>query len=227
MERARSFALLRMTAFVALVCTPATASAQVGNPPESSPYRDIRKGHAFTATAGYFGGDGGRLNLGPHSGRVFGGRYDIRTGSTIQFGIAVGQGDLERFIVDPSVQFARSGPVKQSVTFAELNLQFNVTGGKSWNRIAPFIAATGGLGFASGTPADTSGYDFGNEFYFAPSVGARVFLSRRLHLRGEARLTFWKLNYPPTLQQVLPEGDRSEWTTSPWIQVGLGYSFSL
>lgn len=231
---------MRIAALCALAAS--SLSAQVGHSPESSPYRDIRKGHTVTATGGYFGGNGGDLNIGPHKGEVFGGRYDIRTGSTIQMGLGIARGNLQRFIVDPFVELAerRSGPVDQSVTFAEFNLQFNVTGGKSWNRIAPFIGAGLGLALASGTAADTSGYEFGRKFYLAPSIGTRVFLSNRLHFRAEARAAFWKLNYPTTFQQepveepgtpenpnAVIQGDNlSEWTSSPWLQLGLGYAFS-
>jgi len=172
-----------------------------------------------------------------------GARYDIRTASAIQLGIGFAHSSLDRVIVNPFVSLAnrRSGPVNQSVTFAEVNLQFNVTGGKSWHRIAPFVGAGGGVAFASGTPADTSGYEFGRKFYVAPNVGIRFFLGDRLHLRAEARSTFWKLNYPTTFQQepvgepgtpenpnaVIPRGKLSEWTSSSWLQAGLGYSFSL
>lgn len=225
-----------------VLAQPGAVLAQVGHPPQSSPYRDLRKGHTLTALAGYFGGDGGRFNIGPHKGTVFGGRYDIRTGSTIQLGLGFARGSLDRFIVNPFVTLAnrRSGPVRQTVTFGELNLQFNLTGRKSWNRIAPFVSAGVGLALAGDTPADTSRYDFGRKFYFVPAIGTRIFLSDRLHLRGEARLTFWKLNYPTTFQQepveepgtiedpnaVIPGDNLSEWTTSPWFQVGLGYGFS-
>jgi hypothetical protein len=217
--------------------------AQVGHSPDASPYRDIRKGHTLTAIGGYLTGNGGDLNIGPHDGAVFGARYDIRTSRTIQFGLGLAHGSLDRFIVNPFVTLAnrRTGPVSQSVTFAELNLQFNLTGGKSWQRIAPFIASSAGLAFASGTPADTSRYEFGNKFYIAPAAGLRFFLGERIHLRAEARLTFWKLNYPTTFQQEPPEepgteenpnavitGDNlDEWTATPWLQAGLGYSFSL
>jgi hypothetical protein len=221
-----------------ILLTPAVALAQVGHPPRSSPYRDIRKGHSFTVTAGYFKGDGGRFGIGPHGGAVFGARYDIRTASTLQIGIGVSRGNLERFIVNPFVILAnrRSGPVKQSVTFAELDLHFNLTGGKSWHRIAPYVAASGGIAFASSTPADISGYSFGKKLYLAPGIGLRFFLSDRLHLRAEARATFWKLNYPTTFQDaprddpsappVLAGGSTTEWTSSRWLQAGLGYSFS-
>lgn len=214
------------------------ATAQVGHSPQSSPYRDLRKGHSFTVTAGYFKGDGGQFAIGPHSGAVFGVRYDIRTASTIQLGIGISRGNLERFIVNPFVILADrlTGPVKQAVTFAELDLHFNVTGGKSWHRIAPYVAASGGVAFAERTPADVSGYHFGRKLYLAPGLGVRFFLSDRLHLRAEARATFWKLNYPATFQQaprddptappVLGPGSTTEWTSSRWLQAGLGYSFS-
>lgn len=234
-------ARIRMFGLVALAI-PGILLAQVGHPPEASPYRDIRKGHTFTVTGGYFFGDGGEFGIGPHRGSVFGARYDIRTASTLQLGIAVARGNLERFIVDPFVRLAnrRSGPVRQSVTVAELDLQFNVTGGKTWHRLAPFFGAEAGLAFASGTAADTSRYEFGRKFYLAPSLGVRVFISDRLHLRAEGRAVFWKLNYPTTFQDepreepgtpespnaVISGDNLSEWTANPWLQVGLGYSFS-
>jgi hypothetical protein len=212
--------------------------AQDGHPPRSSPYRDIRKGHTFTVLGGYFSGDGGQFNIGPHDGAVFGVRYDVRTGGTIQLGLGIAHGNLKRFIVDPFVPLAsrKTGPVRQSVTFADVTIQFNLTGGKSWHRIAPFVAAGAGLALAGDTPADTSLYDFGRKFYFTPGAGVRVFLSDRIHLRAEAKATFWKLNYPatfesapvaePTTPAVITDGKLTEWTSSRWLQIGLGYSFS-
>jgi hypothetical protein len=226
-----------------LALATSSASAQVGHPPRSSPFRDIRKGHTFTAMGGYFSGNGGQFNIGPHDGAIFGVRYDIRTGGTVQMGLGVARSNLGRFIVNPFVRLAnrKTGPVEQSVTFADLTIQFNVTGGKSWHRLAPFVSATGGLALSAGTPADTSRYEFGRKFYFAPALGLRLFLSDRLHLRAEARSTFWKLNYPTTFvvepveepgtpenpNAVITGGKLSEWTTSSWLQIGLGYSFSL
>jgi hypothetical protein len=224
------------------VAFPSVALAQVGHPPATSPYRDIRAGHSVTIMGGYLFGDGGDLNIGPHDGPALGIRYDIRTSRTIQFGLGVAYGDLQRFIVNPFVTLAnrRTGPVDQSVTLADLHLQFNMTGGKSWNRIAPFLGASAGLAFGTSTPADTSQFDFGNEFYLAPGLGLRVFLSERLHLRTEAKFIFWKLDYPTTFQQepveepgtpgnsnaVIKGGNLDDWATTPWVQVGLGYSFS-
>jgi hypothetical protein len=213
-----------VAASVALYVFAAPAlMGQVGYPPEKSPFRDIRKGHSLTAVAGYFGGNGGRFGIGPHDGMVYGGRYDIRTASTLQFGLSISHGALERFVVDSLVATSlRSGPVTQSVTFADISVQFNITGGKSWHRLAPFIGAVVGLAFASDTPQDITRFEFGNELYLAPMAGFRFFLSDRLHLRSEIRGIFWKLDYP-----AIAGNDFSEWTASPWFHVGLGYSFSL
>jgi hypothetical protein len=238
MERTTSLAPLgrRVWVLACLAVGAAPLAAQVGHPPSSSPYRDIRRGHTLTLTGGYFSGDGGDFNIGPQDGPVYGVRYDIRTSRTVQLGFGVARGNLQRFIINPFVPLAnrRTGPVDQSVTFLDVNVQMNVTGGKSWHRIAPYVQLTGGLALAGETPADTSQFDFGNKLYFAPSGGLRLFLTQRLHLRAEARATFWKLNYPITFQTepepgtpaVITGTGRTEWVTSSWLQAGVGYSFS-
>ncbi len=156
---------------------------------------------------------------------VYGLRYDIRTGSALQLGIGFAQANLERLIVDPFVPVAEriSGPVDQKVSFAEIDLQLNLTGGKTWHRLAPFVGVGGGLTFAGSTPADTSGFKLGRKIYFAPHAGFRFFVTDRLHLRGDARVLFWKLNYPPSFTEestldpdsppVIDDGRVSEWST--------------
>ena len=95
-------------------------------------------------------------------------------------------------------------------------------------RAAGFTGAAGGLAFSSDVPADTSGYDFGTKFFFAPAAGTRVFFSSRLHLRAEFRANFWRLNYPLSFRQepdpVIITGRDSEWDLSPWVLFGFGYT---
>ncbi|MGH7580557.1 MAG: hypothetical protein ACREM9_10330 [Gemmatimonadales bacterium] len=235
---------MRMTSLTAALAaalallSPAFALAQVGHPPGRSPYHDIPKGHTVTGFGALFGGTGGRFGIAPHDGPVFGLRYDIRTSSPIQLGIGVARGDLERLIVDPfvAVEERVSGPVDQTVTFVEVDLQLNLTGGKTWHRLAPFVGVGGGLTFPGSTAADTSGFELGKKIYFAPHAGFRFFLTDRVHLRTDARVIFWKLSYPasftrePTLDPdappVIDDGRVSEWTTTSWLQAGLGFSFS-
>jgi hypothetical protein len=230
-----------VAALLLLLLAP-PALAQVGHPPGASPYHDIPKGHMFTALYGQFGGSGGEFQIAPHDGAVYGFRYDIRTGSPVQAGLGFARGSLTRLIVDPFVEVANrvSGPVDQTVTFAEVNLQLNLTGGKSWHRLAPFVGSGFGVTFPSGTPQDTSRFEFGKKIYLAPYAGLRLFVTDRISLRGEARVVFWKLKYPTTFEDepalqpgtpgnsnaVITDGRLSEWTTSSWLSVGLGYSFS-
>jgi hypothetical protein len=231
-----------LVAFLAALASAPGASAQVGHPPTQSPYHDISKGHTVTPLVAAFGGSGGKFGIAPHDGTVFGLRYEIRNSSAIAIGLQVGRGDLDRLIVDPFVAVANrvSGPVKQTVTFAEVDLQFNVTGGKSWHRLAPFVNAGLGLSFPSSTPQDTSGFELGKRVYLAPGAGFRLFLTDRIHLRGEARVAFWKLRYPASFTReppddpgttedphaVITDGNVSEWSTSSWLQAGLGFAFS-
>jgi hypothetical protein len=221
-----------------LLCTPAAVLAQVGHPPDRSPYHDIPKGHTVTGYGAIFGGTGGRFGIAPHDGTVYGLRYDIRTGSAIQMGVLFARGTLERLIVDPFVALENrvSGPVDQTVSFAELDLQLNLTGGKTWHRLAPFVAVGGGLTFPTTTAGDTSGFELGKKFYLAPHAGFRFFLTDRIHIRTDAKVIFWKLNYPASFTQeppldpdapaVIDDGRVSEWTTTSWLQAGLGIGFS-
>ena len=215
--------------------------AQVGHPPEQSPYRDVAHGSSFTLLFGHLGGDGGKIRVGPHNGPTYGIRYGFAMSGFIQGGLTASYMDLERFIVDAddSVATRVTGPVNQSVVLIEAALQFNITGGKTWHNMQPYF--TGGLGYAfsSSTSADTSGFEFGKRFSVSPGVGLRYFLGDRLHVRLETRRHFWKLKYPASFQQepadepgtednpnaVITDGKLSEWTSGWWFFGGLGFSF--
>lgn len=222
-------------ATLALVLATGRAPAQVGHDPASSPYRTLRYGQFIGATTGYFRGDGGPIGVAPHKGMTVGLRYDFLGAGTITVGLAASYGSLERFIVDPTkpIETARSGPVGQSVTMVEGILQFNLTGGKTWNRIAPFVSGGLGLVLAGGTPQDTTEFKFRTKVAVTPGVGARIFLSQRLFLKLEARTAFWQVSYPPSFLQA-PSSDPSkppvsaaakEWITNSWYTVGLSYAF--
>jgi hypothetical protein len=214
-------------AVLALSTLSTLAGAQVGHPPSRSPYRDIAQGSSITVTGGYFLGNGGDVGVGPNSGSTFGARFDLRSGKALALGVGIGYGQLERLIVDP-FEDEVTGPVDQSIVFTEALVTLNLTGSKTWHRLAPFVGVAGGLAFSSDVPADTSGYDFGTKFFFAPTAGTRVFFSPRLHLRLEARAHFWRLNYPLSFRQepdpVIITGADSEWDLSPWVLVGFGYT---
>jgi hypothetical protein len=218
---------------VTLGAFAAPLAAQVGYNPAHSPYHDIAKGSSLTFTGGYFGGSGGSIGVGPNSAWTFGARWDFRAGEAVSFGAGVDRGSFERLLINPflPVDQRNQGTVTQNVTMAQVHLQLNLTGGKSWNHFAPFVALSGGFAFAQRQVEDTSGFNFGNRFMFAPNAGVRIFLGDRLNLRGQISGVFWKIPYPvsfrvanPAGPPVLLDGRQSEWVVSPWFQFGLGYT---
>lgn len=217
------------------------AAAQVGHPPGHSPYADIPRGATWTALVGDFRGDGGVVGVGPHHGLTYGLRYDIRVGGLVSLALVFSRGNLERLIVNPYDSVAKrvSGPVSQYVYFAGGGFQMNLTGPKTWHGLAPYVGGDLGFALSQSTPADTSGYKFGNRLFVAPGVGVRVFLGRHVHLRLDSKVNLWKLKYPgsfaqePTVQPgtanqsnaVIPNGKLSRWDGSLWLQAGLGIAF--
>lgn len=227
--RFRAFALL------ALLLVARSATAQVGHDPNSSPYQTLRYGQFIGTSVGYFNGVGGQIGAAPHKGMTVGLRYDFLASGTITIGLQGSYGSLDRFIIDPSkpIETARSGPVQQSVTVVEGILQFNLTGGKTWHRIAPFVSGGFGLVLAGSTPQDSTDFKFRTKLAITPGIGARIFLAERLFLRVEARSTFWQISYPPAFR-ARPSTDPSkpavisggkEWVTNGWYSVGLSYAF--
>jgi hypothetical protein len=192
--------------------------------------------------AGYFDGSGGKYEVGPHDGWMYGARFQFRANQSVSFGAGVSYGVLQRRWLDPfvAVEDRDKGLVDQGLLIAEALLQLNITGGKTWKRMAPFIGFSAGAAFAEQVPAaDTSGYDFGVRFNFAPFAGVRIALTKRLSVRLEARSNVWKIPYPDSYREEPPEdpgtpefpnaivkdGATGEWALSGWYIVGVSFFF--
>jgi hypothetical protein len=230
---------------LALATALATPLAAQGPTRIRSPYRDILKGKSITLFYSDLGGDGGRIGVGPQNGPMYGIRADIRLGTPLQFGLSLARSETKRFVVsaDDSVHLRKTGPVDEPLTFIEGALQLNLTGKKSWNRLAPFIGGAAGFAIADKRPAgvrDSSDYKFGTKFYIAPSIGTRVMLGQSFSLRLEVRQLFWKLQYPfsyldepeaePSIDPenpnaVIPDGKREEWSGARELRIGAAFHF--
>jgi hypothetical protein len=226
-------------AMACLLVSAAGAAAQVGHPPTESPYRDITVGRTIEFDAGYFGGSGSTFELGPHNGMTYGLRADFRISNPLQAGFSLGHGSLERAVWEPRDSLTKRfhGIYPVGVTFVEGILQFNLTGRKTWHNLAPYVTGTIGFAVSSSVPADTSAYSFGTKLILAPGFGTRVFVTRKLFLRLEAKWNFWRLTYPasfafdPPGQPGTPPGSNAlitdakfnDWTGSFRGIVGLGY----
>jgi hypothetical protein len=234
------------SACLALCVVALPLAAQVGHDPAHSPYRDITKSKTITVLYGDIGGDGGKVGVGPHNGHAAGVRAELRLSGPVSFGLTFAKGTLERLVVsaEDSVDNRVDGPVDQEMTFVEGTLQLNLTGRKTWHRLAPFIGMS--VGYVHGADlkasqaADSSGYRFGGKLFFTPSVGVNLHVNSLIALRFEARQMFWKLSYPlgyvqePSAQPsndenssnaVLPDGKRDQWSGARELRAGLSISF--
>ena len=214
---------------------PNRLTAQVGYDPAHSPYRDAPTGSGPVLFAGYLGGGRGRVPVGISDGNTWGVRYNFEFGSaSIDLGAAYGQ--TTRRIVDPfvAVKNNTSGLIDADVVLVDATLQMALTGPKTWRGLAPYIGASLGVAAGSDTPSDSSGYKFGTKFTFAPVIGAKYYVGRRVALSADFRAVFWRLGYPSQFeepdkvdnQSIIPLGGATNnWTVHPWISLGLGWSF--
>lgn len=231
---------LALTLVLAAAPAPLLAQVSVGHAPTRSPYAEVSRGHTLTLSGGAMVGGGGSIALGPADGPVVALRYDRRLSALVGITGGVGLAMLERLVAHPDAPVAEqfTGPIDQTVTLVDLGLHFNLTGDKSWRRLAPFLMLTGGFGFAGTPAADTTSYEFGTKFFFQPGLGTRVMFSPRLQLRAEALAVAWKLDYPTSFgdepeaepgttesNAVIRDGQFDEWVVAPRLQIGIGYTF--
>lgn len=222
---------------LALVASP--LAGQVGHDPDKSPYRDILRSTFLLPTVGYFNGEGGKVEVGPHEGMTFGLQYQILANKPVSIGFGILYGDLQRLVQDPTLppETRTSGPISHGVLWTDIAFQFNLTGNKSWHGLAPFLGSAVGLAFTEDPIEDQTGFDMGTRLYIAPMAGTRFFVADRLHLHAEVRFQFWQIKYPESYRQpprtapesppVLPDGILSEWVVSTWFRAGLGWSISM
>ncbi len=218
----------------------ASLGAQVGVPPAESPFTSIRPGTMFELHGGVIAGNGGPLHAGPRDGQMLSFRILLRANSTLSLGFGLWGATAKRTVIDPTraPEQQERGDIDQELYGAEATFQLNLTGGKTWRGLAPYVGS--GLGAVkSGTINDQHGYDFGTKFYFAPMLGTRAFVGERLALRLEARAFTWKLSYPSswaieppaapgTLENpnaVNPTGRTGQYVVAPALMFGIGVAF--
>lgn len=222
----------------ALVTLTSGASyAQVGNPPDRSPFRDIVRSQTVSASVGYLTGSRGRAGVGPSDGLVLGGRYELRLAGPTDLTVSLAWAGTDRFVVDPTQpeDDRTSGPVNQSLVLLDLGFLFMVTGEKTWHGLAPYLAISLGLAFGEATPQDSSGYEFGTRFTLQPAAGVRFYVGSSAYLRFETRDVLWQLRYPLSYFQqdvgipaVLPPGSgETQWTHHLLLSAAVGLAFRL
>jgi len=222
-----------------LLVWPTAAAAQVGHPPEASPYKDVRAKWLLSATGGYSWGSGGDVGVGPHDGPLMGARVDWLIGGPAMLGASVTYADLQRNLINPEAPLDERflGTAKNSVLMLEASIALVLTGTKTWRGFAPYLGGTLGLAFGGNVPEDSlSGFEFNTKFTAGFIIGTRWHLSQRVVFRFEFRDVFWQLKYPqpfffpeadvpPTLNP-LTQGETA-WVANPQLLLSVGYAIRM
>jgi hypothetical protein len=226
-------------ATIGLLAFAPVATAQVGHNPDQSPYADITTNRSLNFHFSVLGGDGGLAGVGPRNGRLASASFNIRMGTPTEVYFSLGVGEFDRTVIDPNngTDTRLVDETTNRMTFFGVGLNWQLTGKKTWHKLAPYVGFGTGFSVGGTIASDPGAFGFTGKFYAAPTIGVAWHATSRLLVRFEARDTLWKLTYPPLyfLEPAnLPGGDPvldpavisdSQWTHQPTFTIGLGYSF--
>ena len=216
---------------VVLGALPATASGQVGYPPDRSPYKDRDYNREWTYFGGHFTAQPDPAGVAPTDGPMAGVRWQMHMTGPIYFGIRVAGGSIDRTIIDPAKRIAerRIGTEKVPMIFGDLGLEMSLTGHKTWHGLAPFVnAGIGVVGDLRGAN-DVGDYRFGIPFTMTLGTGVSWTPARNWSVRLDWGSYIYRIQYPSTYflkttedPAVLSPGDgRSMWRRNPALLLGV------
>jgi hypothetical protein len=226
-------------ATIGLLSFAATATAQVGHNPSSSPYSDLLTNRTLNFQFSMLGGNGGLAGVGPRNGKLTSASFNIRMGAPTEVYFSLGVGEFDRTVIDPN-----NGPANRVVeettrrmTFLGVGLNWLLTGKKTWHKLAPYVGIGTGFSVGGTIASDPGAFGFTGKFFATPRIGVRWHVTSHLLLRFEATDTIWKLTYPPLyfLEPANAPGtspvldpavlSETQWTHQPTFTIGLGYAF--
>jgi hypothetical protein len=219
-------------AFAAATLIAPPLAAQVGYPPEASPYEDLRGRQAVAVSAGWIVPGGDPAGIGPRNGAMFSGRYELfLTGPLwLVTRVAYAPG-LERTVKDPEgVPGTRIvGTETEPLFLLDAGFGLNLTGNKSWHRIAPRLTGTLGAVSTLKSAYDVGGYRFGTKFMVSYGVGARVVTGSAWEVNADLSHMFWKISYPEAYggdgsaddESLIGGGKLAPWQGNLLLTVGI------
>lgn len=181
----------------ALVVVAANAEAQVGSLPQNSPYRDVETSQEITFFGGHYSAGKDPLGVAPHSGPLFGIRYEKHVGGPAFITARWSHVNSERLAIDPtkSGAAAQLGMKNVSVNIYDVSIALNVTGQKSFHHIVPVVNF--GIGLATcGCNVDPDPYKFGTPFAFSVGGGLRYVPGGRFQVRLDWNDYLYQIKYP-------------------------------
>lgn len=207
-------------------------TAQVGYDPASSPYEDLRGRQAATIGIGTIVPGRDPAGVGPQSGLMITGRYELQVARPLWFMARIGVApSLERRIRDPLFSGAEreAGTERLPLVMTEAGVNLNLTGNKSWRRLVPQVHTAVGFVTQGNTGFDLGGYRFATAFTLSYGVGVRVVTGGAWEGHADLTRMLWKYDYPETYglgtDALVRNGQLGPWVGNSVIQIGVSRFF--
>ncbi len=206
--------------------------AQVGVPPEQSPFRDIENRMEVSFLSGFLHAGKEPVGVAPKSGPYFGARWEMGFGSLVSLTGRAALVASGRTLIDPSLPAGSRvlGEANHMLFLVDAGLGFSLTGGKSFHNLVPGISL--GIGLASDlqTP-DATGYALGTRFLFSLGGGVKWLVAPNWQVRADVVDNLFAIHYPSNYMEPASdgtrarEGDEKIHTHNVALTLGLSYRF--
>ena len=226
--------LIRSFVSVLALAAALPAGAQVGYPPEKSPFVDLEYKQDVTVFSGWYGASKDPAGTANRSGPLVGVRYDVRLGGPAALTSRFAYVHSERAILDPTKTAAAKVVRNQQwpLYLIDVGLALNLTGSKSYRGLVP--VTNFGLGVAADwKKPDKNGYSLGTTFAISMGGGLRWIRSERLQLRVDVTDYLYSIGYPTSFFTAASDGSRvlpadhsqSVWKHNAAFTLGASYMF--
>lgn len=219
-----------LAAIVALMAAPAGLAAQTID----SPYRFVERKRDIGPYIGYIFADAGQANLGANPGPVAGMQFAMRMSDPIHLAANVGYFPTTRDVIDPTAEdYPHSiGTEPFNLVMLSGRLQFNLTGGRSWHRLVPYLIGGGGVAFDVSSNINClveperptcqiqapDRFEFGTSFLGQVGIGTAIIITDRLGARITFEDDIWRIKRPAgwifSAPDIVPFPPEVDWTNN-------------
>lgn len=232
-----------ITIAASMTLLASTAIAQVGYPPQQSPYRDLRETMEVTFYGGYYRAKKDPARVAPVSGPMIGAHYQWRAGGPANLTVDVARVESERRVLDPEkdgtcqltdVNCKSAGVYRWPLYAIDGGLAMALTGERSFLRMVPEVKAGIGVVTDFHTQPDIGQFAFGTRFALTWGAGLRLLPGGRYSIRADISNRLYSVKYP--INYYVPANDgslifgstqsRTAWLNNPAFTIGVSYLFS-
>ena len=236
----------------ALALAHRTLDAQVGYPPDRSPFRDLAKTMEASLYSGWFKAKRDPAGVVPTSGPIVGGMFQWRMGGPSNLVFDLGRVATDRRVLDPEKLGVCAGPTPSAppdtsvacksvgtyrwpLYLMDVAYALNVTGARSYFHLVPQARIGIGLATDFHTKPDVGDFAFGTRFALNWGAGVRWMPGGGSYqFRADLLNRLYTVKYPATYYTPSDDGlaifdvrqNRTAWLNNPTLTFGVSYLFS-